>query len=323
MKHAMRWLATGLAALLAAGPAAAQEIPRDRYLAYLPLEVPPVVSQSPASAAFALYGDASDPGYVDVAPRDGVDDRRGRLLQELAARFGPIMVLNTTQAPMDFRFFMDQGQGFALTVDTWSLVGQPPTLVSTDTVDLRAVAAAPCDSSGGWNPGGDCLLRDLVRRYDPTAPDYAGLAPRAVDPGRRNYEVMFFDFPGDGPRTWRQEYENAFSRVLPEHYQDACRVYAHPFIAGTGSPLRGGGGYEFIIQYYFFYPTNDGGNNHEGDWEHINVSIAPLGSQGKALTAGQVEGILQDGAGYGTATGDSLVISYIDYYFHHQVYRMD
>ena len=28
-----------------------------------------------------------------------------------------------------------------------------------------------------------------------------------------------------------------------------------------------------MIQYWFFYPYNDGYNNHEGDWEHINVLL--------------------------------------------------
>jgi len=28
-----------------------------------------------------------------------------------------------------------------------------------------------------------------------------------------------------------------------------------------------------IIQYWMFYPYNDASNNHEGDWEHINVHL--------------------------------------------------
>jgi hypothetical protein len=40
-------------------------------------------------------------------------------------------------------------------------------------------------------------------------------------------------------------------------------VYAHLFTHNN----------EYIIQYWFFYPFNDFVNNHEGDWEHINVVI--------------------------------------------------
>jgi hypothetical protein len=313
-----------LAALLAvAAPCAGQAIPRDSYLGYLPLEVPALVHGTEASAAFRLFGDDSDPGYADVAPRDGVEDGRGRLLHGLAQRFGPVMVLNTTQAPMDFRFFAGEGEGFPLTVDTWSLIGQPPTLVRTDTVDLQSVVADPCTGDEIWNASGDCLLLDLIRRYDPDGPDYASLAPRSEAPGRRTYEVMFFDFPGDGPESWRREYENAFSLGMPGRLQDHVKVYVHPFINAVGTPVSGTQGYEFILQYYFFYPVNDGGNNHEGDWEHINVAIAPRSAVGRPLTAEEVGYILRDGAACGEDRGDPLVISYIDYYFHHQVYRMD
>ena len=39
------------------------------------------------------------------------------------------------------------------------------------------------------------------------------------------------------------------------------------------------------MQYWFFYPWNDGGNNHEGDWEHINVVVSPLHAVHRNLTA--------------------------------------
>ncbi|MCG8557147.1 MAG: hypothetical protein MJD61_17950 [Proteobacteria bacterium] len=41
-------------------------------------------------------------------------------------------------------------------------------------------------------------------------------------------------------------------------------VYAHVYISGVE---------QVTIQYWFFWPYNDQFNNHEGDWEHINVVV--------------------------------------------------
>jgi hypothetical protein len=53
-------------------------------------------------------------------------------------------------------------------------------------------------------------------------------------------------------------------------------VYAHPFTYQDATD----GGLTHVIQYWFFYPFDDWVNNHEGDWEHINVVIT-----GDATTA--------------------------------------
>ncbi len=84
-------------ALLAAS-ATGQEIPRDEYLTYVPLEYPHIVAQNAASVSFNLYGDRSDPHYRDVDPVDGIDDRRAAILNGLGARFGP-MLSAPTQLP--------------------------------------------------------------------------------------------------------------------------------------------------------------------------------------------------------------------------------
>ncbi len=317
----------GVVALLAAvvlgaglaGQARAEAIPRDAYLRYVPLEQPPLVERTRASAEFHLFGDPADPAYRDLDPVDGIDDARGRRLLELACRFGPIMVLNTTNLPMDFRRFLARSRSFNLHVDTWSLVGETNRLLRSDEVDLRSLTDRPCGEipRGGRDAAGDCLLLDLLRRYDPYAPDYRTLAPRTVAPGHETFEVMFFDFPGEGPESWKAEFENSFSGLLPSAYRDFLRVYAHPFVHEAPAGPDGRPGYELILQYYFFYPTNDGGNDHEGDWEHVNVSVAPRGAAQRALTAREIRAIL---AG---EDPDRLVIRYVDYYFHHQVYRMD
>jgi len=306
------------------GKAEAKAIPRDQYLTYVPLEYPSLVSRTEASRSFHLFGDSDDPGYRDVAPVDGIDDRRQELLKGLGARFGPIMVLNTTNLPMDFRRFMETSRSFNLYVDNWSRTGNPKALLGSRTIDLTRLAENPCGTdAGGTDPAGDCLMLDLLGRFDPRDPDYRSLNPRSVPPEGDDFKMMFFDFPGEGPESWKKEFENNFSGLLPRHYRDFLKVYMHPFIKEVVSPLHGSQGYEFVLQYYFFYPTNDGGNNHEGDWEHINVHITPRSAVTRHLTADEVTGILAEGADFGQDRDDPLVMGSVDYYFHYQVYRMD
>jgi len=313
--------------VLSTGAARGQAIPRSEYLHYVPLEYPTLVQQTRSSDEFHLFGDRTASGYRDVAPVDGIDDARQKLLQTLGARFGPIMVLNTTNLPMDFHRFMDQSESAKLHVDTWSLLGNPKHLVRSDMVNLDTLVDHPCDSTtaaaGRYDRSGDCLLTELLTRFDPGDPDYEALSPRSQAPDSSEFQVLFFDWPGEGPESWKAEFADGFSRVLPRKYRTFLKVYLHPFIHQVRSPRAGIRGYEFVLQYYFFYPTNDGGNNHEGDWEHINVMISPQNSVTELLTADQVREILTTGAGYGADDNDPLVIKNIDYYFHNQVYRMD
>lgn len=95
------------------------------------------------------------------------------------------------------------------------------------------------------------------------------------------YLIFFhYDFGGpgrDSSSTWYQDYHN-----LSGLYNDT--IYAHVFPLGDKA----------LIQYWFLYPFNDWVNNHEGDWEHINVVVSS-----------------QDPA--------TAKIEYVDYYFHHHV----
>ncbi|MEW6103431.1 MAG: carboxypeptidase regulatory-like domain-containing protein [bacterium] len=97
------------------------------------------------------------------------------------------------------------------------------------------------------------------------------------------YFVFFhYDFGGSGrdsPDTWYQDWHN-----LKGLYNDT--IYAHIFPDGNKA----------VIQYWFFYPFNDWVNNHEGDWEHINVGVSS-----------------QD--------PNTAKIEYVDYYFHRYVKR--
>jgi len=317
-------LAAVAAALLFACQSLAVSIPRDAYLAYVPLEYPRLVAQTQASARFHLYGDRDAPGYRDQDPVDGIDDRRAEVLASLAARFGPLLVQNTTDVPMDFRKFMEFTDTWRLYVDTWNTVGGS-TLLRSDEIDLVGLARTPCPEpwpgtrdvslEAGRARNDDCQLLALLDEFDPYQPRNPRLNCFVVENDADPFKVLFFDFPGEGPETWKQEYEEAFTGNLKREYRDYARVYAHPYVAEVRSNLDGSLGYAFVIQYFFFYPTNDGGNNHEGDWEHLNVNITPLSARHRLLTADEVRAILTEGVTYGGAD-DPLVIREIDYYFH-------
>lgn len=60
----------------------------------------------------------------------------------------------------------------------------------------------------------------------------------------------------NNPEGWYAEYEE-----IGDNYDDT--VYTHLFKWGS----------QYVIQYWFFYPFNDFINDHEGDWEHINVIL--------------------------------------------------
>ena len=47
--------------LAPAQSASAQQYPRDEYLRFVPLEVPRIIRQTPASERLHLYGDREDP----------------------------------------------------------------------------------------------------------------------------------------------------------------------------------------------------------------------------------------------------------------------
>ena len=316
--------AVGVVQLLVGFDAQGQEIPRDEYLRYLPLEYPTIVRQTEASVEMNLFGDITDPNQ-DVDPVDGINDHRHKVLLALAERFAPYLVLNSTMIPMDFRLFMEREEAFLLFVDTWNVSRNPPEFVSSETINWQALAHSTSEVRSPVPDAdtSDERLRSLLKAFDPFAPG-AAYHPGAVAPEGVKHQVMFFDFPGDGEETWKQEYVNQISGALPQLYEGAAKVFVHPFVESVRSSATGHPGYAFVLQYWFFYPYNDGVNNHEGDWEHINVSITlrdelhtPRDELHEPLSETDVRRILA-----GTAL-DSLVIQRVEYYFHHKVMTLD
>jgi hypothetical protein len=307
---------------LEAAPAGAQHMPKQEYIRFVPLEYPRIVRETEASVRLHLYGDRSSPGYRDVDPRDGIDDERGRVLEALAYRFAPFLVQNTATVPMDHRRFMDRLRSWPIYVDTWDLV-RSPELVHEERIDLAEVTREPCPH---WRPAdagasADCRLLALLDEFDPDNPVHYRALSNAREADADPFKVMYMNPPGEGEESWKAEYTNAHSNTLPDHYRDWVKAFVHPFIHEVRSEAEGTSSYELVLQYWFYYPSNDGGNNHEGDWEHLGVYVTPLSRVGETLDAGDIQSIL-DGSKLSDET-DPLVIAKLDYYIHTHVMPLD
>ena len=130
----------GIVQLLVGLDVQGQEIPRDEYLRYIPLEYPKIVRQTEANAELHLFGNTEDPEYQDTDPVDGIDDRRHEVLLDLAVEFAPYLVLNSTMIPMDFRLFMEREKAFRLFVDRWNVSINPPKLIGSQEIDWHALS---------------------------------------------------------------------------------------------------------------------------------------------------------------------------------------
>ncbi len=329
-----RWSQPLLMALSLAvipGAAASQEIPRDEYLTMLPLSVPRLGPQTEASVELQLFGDPTAPGYRDVDPVDGIDDRRGELFQALAVRFAPYLVQNTIDVPMNFEVFMANRDVFPLTVDRWRTSDEEAELVDSAAVNFSALGTATCDPANrddalqrfpgaGSDPAvEDCKLLALMDRYTPGAGIMDSRDQSLVRGEADRFEVLYFNFPGEGESNWADlAYRQEWELTPPERRGEFMHAYVHPFLRELEE-----GGYELLLQYWFFYPTNDSGMDHEGDWEHINVVVSPRSLVTEGLDADVVEAILDGEYSLEDDAQDPLVIRRVDYYFHEFVWPLD
>jgi len=305
-----------LAGLTTAVPASAQ-IRQDEYLKYVPLTYPRIIRQTEASARFHLYGDPGDPSYRDTAPKDGVDDARSKWLTALSSRFAPIMIRNTPQFPMDFRHFYDR-DSFSIFVERWNVARAEFALLDSESVDLSTLQSNPCPAPG-TRGNDDCRLIQLLERL---GPNRSPIEPEAVSRAEEEtFTIVHLDMPGFDEKTWKENYWPSHGFGKRPDLVGTERVFAHPFIAEYPSDEGGPSEYELVIQYWFFYPANDGPNNHEGDWEHINVIPARRSAVERRMTASDVEALLDHGTDLDG--DDPLVLKRIEYYLHHYVYPMD
>ncbi|NIV14168.1 MAG: hypothetical protein GWN62_23715 [Aliifodinibius sp.] len=301
-----------------------QAITDSNYIRYLPLSFPKIIKQTDASRDLHLFGDERDPSFKDVN-KDGIDDNRFKRLQQLSVNFSPILFKNTSYSiPIDFRSLINNEEDKSLLyIDTWDLTLAEPEIVRKDTINLnlvdslecpRVTATSPLDILQQNNTNEDCKLLALLLELDPR-----NLRTGVKHPSRDSLKVLYFNTPGKDEKGWKQFYEDFISNAPDSIVKKISAIYAHPFIA-VDLEAQGSAKYEFVIQYWFFYPFNDGGNNHEGDWEHINVRITTLDRKGKLLTKNDIIKILDHN---NAAILNSLIIKKVDYYFHHFVMSLD
>jgi len=336
MVSTTRMWAVGLA-LLVMVPAAlrearAQEVARDRYLKHVPLGAPRLVQQTAASAALHLYGDRADPGYRDDSPVDGIDDARYQILLSLVVGFAPYLVQNTTNMPTNFDVYIENRNSFPLRIDRWDITGVEPELIGSRSVDFSALGGESCPTSlpngkGGQLPSKsaaeDCKLVEILDEFAPGGPPPTVSGESHVRPRPDLAEVMFFDFPGEGPGTWEKAYKPEYEATPEQKRRFFPHAYVHPFLRDVRDEQGQSRGYELILQYWFFYPSNDSGNNHEGDWEHMNVVVAPRSMVEAPLPAATIQRILSGELTVGAGSPDPLVIQRLEYYFHHFVMTLD
>lgn len=282
-----------LAAPIAVG---AQAALRDTYIDVVP-PAPLIVAQNPGSVRVTLYGDTAAPDYRDASPADGIDDRRGERLRAIADRFLPLLRRTNFSIP---RRFDDVLPRLTLQVDRW-VNGR---IATKDSIHLDRVAS---------DEPADQRLLDLLTTLGPRR-----LVPAMSHPRAHDETVLFIDFPGEDEVTWRAAYDRPGVRP---------HTYVHIFVDEVGAADRAER-FHFVIQYWFFYPFNDATNNHEGDWEHINVRVTTaqrfardrVVARGSPLTEKEAGRIAGEPA---EVPLDSLVIQGVDYYFHHSVMLVD
>lgn len=325
MRKSFFYLLTLMVALGQAGHLWGQKFTRENYFDYL-APLAPIIRQTEASDRLHLYGDPQSQTFRDQNPADGIDDDRAARLRTLAAKFSPVLYRNNYSVPRDFEMMLrlkyhpDQNKvtfdnSPTLYIDTWDLSRPESQLVQADFIDLAlatafALATKGVASNQDFAGCHDEKLKRLLEEFDP---DNRQLSP--IRPDQHFEKVLYFNFPGQDEASWRQIYraleqEEKFAQGRPH-----SKTYAHFFIQGEPSQ-----GYEFVIQYWFFYPFNDGGNNHEGDWEHLNVRVTSLERRGEPLTTNDIAAILDP---RNTAILEKLIIKKVDYYFHHFVMTLD
>jgi len=331
MKHTWISLPLTVLALVSLDSAAsAQEVPRDEYIRQMPKGLAKPVPATAANIELELWGDPSDASFRDVAPRDGIDDRRGEILLALGERFAPMLVHNTEQPPVDPYVYIENRQDFALSVDYWRAGSEEPELDGTLEVNLAALDGTPCTLTAE-SPEGlvtreestripateDCKLLSLIEQYANIG--YAGrdVASDFFQTEEDRSAVLFINPPGSGPDTWDEAYIPEYERTPDSRKPTFSSIFYHPFI------LEIDGGYELVLQYWFYYPSNDSGMNHEGDWEHLNVVVSPMDGVTGALDRPTLEAILDGRIGPDGEPGNPLVMKRIDFYLHEFVAPFD
>ena len=94
---------------------------------------------------------------------------------------------------------------------------------------------------------------------------YIGRPPGGM--ARGHYDVKaFFDFSGTDTTGWNAEYKR-----IGENFPNTAYVHIYKRVVDQ---YRASHDSVTVIQYCYFYPYNHWWNNHEGDWQYIDVVVS-------------------------------------------------
>jgi hypothetical protein len=287
---------------------------------------------------------------------DGIEDDRRQRLLKIARRFSPILRVGNFSVPRDFEQMLrlrfdehtrriDSERSPILYVDVWN-TGETPaqaapynirvdwTRSSSDpaaaqaTGDLRELLDALVAES--FDDRRDAERRLRIRQQHVQVEEARSMARSSATRIRwRNgaslQEVVpWFDFAGRDESSWRKIYQRLYEQERSSGRKPAVRAYVHAFVdqrpADEARDPKREQRLGLVLQYWLFYPFNDGGNNHEGDWEHINVHVTrdDITPRHRALTRSELESLLQNDTDV-----ERLIVRKVDYYFHHSVVTVD
>lgn len=99
----------------------------------------------------------------------------------------------------------------------------------------------------------------IIKRFGPGPEDY-----KMYTSVYEHFLWIHLDWPTSNSEAWKGKYIEERNK---NHY--AHTVYCT--IWEESQPSYPFNTYIVAIQYWFFYPYDDWANDHEGDWEHINV----------------------------------------------------
>jgi hypothetical protein len=285
-----------------------QTIDEYEYYPFTPC-VGDIITQTQATARFQLFGNRKGDRNGD-----GIDDRRHENLLELASYFSPVVFKNSKWSPESIRIDIVND---VLRVDTWNETQDPPDLINSTPIDFQA-----------YTDDDDARVRECIEKILTESLHFQS-------PERAVSQHMYFNLAGNDEKTWHKEWDPLFTN--DEWAEQSRGIYVHPFIH---QDPRHKDRYEFILQYWFYYPYNDAANNHEGDWEHINVSLMFYGWDGSSsdhlperfedrlvkdpqscevyFTSQGIQYLVQN-LGEAPNILKELTVKRIDYYFHHSV----
>ena len=119
------------------------------------------------------------------------------------------------------------------------------------------------------------LLNNKYAFFNSTVPlNTYNVYEGSLVPGIHSLE-MYLNFPGTDTESWNQAYLGLGDKH--DHPQRGSQwpntAYVHiytktiPNYEAQYDPVT-------VIQYFYFYPYNDWWNNHEGDWQRIDVVVS-------------------------------------------------